>query len=95
MAILGIPLSVIIVWVIIGLLAGTAAGRLLNRGKAGFGVVMNTLIGLIGALIGGFVFDLLNIVTPLSRIQINAQQLLASFVGAIILVLTIRLMRRA
>lgn len=91
--ILGISIYVIIIWIIIGLLAGTAAGRLLHQGKGGFGIVANTLIGLIGALVGGFIFNFIP-PTPLAAITINAEELLSAFVGAIILVLIVRMIRR-
>ena len=51
----------VVVWVIIGALAGSVAGMLMKREKKGFGLFSNLLIGLIGALIGGFLLDLLNI----------------------------------
>ena len=46
-------------WVIIGLLAGWLSGEL-TRGK-GFGCLGDTLIGMIGAVLGGWIFGRLNI----------------------------------
>jgi uncharacterized membrane protein YeaQ/YmgE (transglycosylase-associated protein family) len=54
-----IPQSVI-AWVIIGLLAGWLAGKL-SRGH-GFGCIANILIGLVGAVLGGWIFTQLGIV---------------------------------
>ncbi|MEM6282871.1 MAG: GlsB/YeaQ/YmgE family stress response membrane protein [Chloroflexota bacterium] len=90
-------ISAIVVWIIIGLLSGTAASSVMGkRGRTRGGVILNTIIGLIGALIGGFLFDLFNInIATLTAIQINAQQLLAAFVGAILLILLVRILRRA
>ena len=48
----------IVGWLIIGLLAGWLSGELI-RGK-GFGCIGDTLIGLIGAVLGGWLFSLLH-----------------------------------
>lgn len=46
-------------WIIIGLLAGWIAG-LLSRG-AGFGCLGNLLVGLVGSVLGGWIFSKLGI----------------------------------
>jgi uncharacterized membrane protein YeaQ/YmgE (transglycosylase-associated protein family) len=93
--ILNIAWTTIVVWLIIGALAGTAAGSLLNRGQGGFGLLRNTLLGLVGAVIGGFIFDVLQIqIGTLAQISINLQQLLAAFLGALLFVVIIRGLRR-
>ncbi|MBP1542329.1 MAG: GlsB/YeaQ/YmgE family stress response membrane protein [Prevotella sp.] len=45
--------------IIIGCLAGFCAGKLMKGG--GFGFVMNLVLGLFGGLVGGWLFDQLNI----------------------------------
>ena len=40
-------------WIIIGLIAGWAAGRLV-RG-AGYGIIFDIILGIVGAVIGGFI----------------------------------------
>ncbi len=40
-------------WIIVGLIAGWATGKIM-RG-AGYGVVVDIIVGIIGALIGGFI----------------------------------------
>lgn len=66
-------------WVIIGLLAGWIAG-VITRGR-GFGCLLNVVLGLIGAVIGGWIF---------SRLGIPAWGFLGSLaaatVGAVVLV---------
>lgn len=42
----------LIAWIIIGVLAGWITGKLMKG--SGFGFIMDMLVGLIGALIGGF-----------------------------------------
>jgi uncharacterized membrane protein YeaQ/YmgE (transglycosylase-associated protein family) len=53
-----IPQSVI-AWVIIGLIAGWLAGTL-SRGR-GFGCIADIILGMIGAIIGGWIFTKLGI----------------------------------
>ncbi|MFQ5824613.1 MAG: GlsB/YeaQ/YmgE family stress response membrane protein [bacterium] len=44
----------ILIWLIVGLIAGWLAGKVM-RGK-GFGVVGDIIVGLVGAVIGGWIF---------------------------------------
>jgi len=46
-------------WLLVGLLAGWIAG-IVTRGS-GFGCITNVVIGVIGAFIGGFILELLNV----------------------------------
>jgi|SRR5580700_10078867 uncharacterized membrane protein YeaQ/YmgE (transglycosylase-associated protein family) len=47
-------------WVVIGLLAGWLAGTI-SRGR-GFGCIVDVILGLIGAVLGGWIFTKLGIV---------------------------------
>jgi uncharacterized membrane protein YeaQ/YmgE (transglycosylase-associated protein family) len=53
-----IPQS-IIVWIIIGLIAGWLAGKV-SRGR-GFGCIADIILGMVGAILGGWIFSKLNI----------------------------------
>ena len=44
----------IVVWLIVGALAGTLAGRVMTLSKRGFGFWTNMAVGMIGALVGGY-----------------------------------------
>jgi uncharacterized membrane protein YeaQ/YmgE (transglycosylase-associated protein family) len=46
----------IIAWLVVGLLAGWLAGKVMSG--AGYGLAGDIIVGLIGAVIGGFVFGL-------------------------------------
>jgi uncharacterized membrane protein YeaQ/YmgE (transglycosylase-associated protein family) len=49
-----------LIWeIVIGILAGFLAGKIM-RGR-GYGVVIDLLLGLVGAVVGGFVFGLLGL----------------------------------
>lgn len=78
-----IPQSVI-AWIIIGLLAGWIAGKV-SRGR-GFGCIANILLGLVGAVLGGWIFTKLGI----ERYGF-IYSLAAATVGAVILVAIARL----
>jgi uncharacterized membrane protein YeaQ/YmgE (transglycosylase-associated protein family) len=47
----------IIWWIIVGLLAGWAAGKIMKGG--GYGVIADIVLGMFGAIIGGWVVRLL------------------------------------
>ena len=54
------PIESIVVLLLIGAIAGWLAGRLMKGG--GFGLAGNIVVGIIGAIIGRYVFNLFNIV---------------------------------
>jgi uncharacterized membrane protein YeaQ/YmgE (transglycosylase-associated protein family) len=71
-------------WIIIGLLAGWIAGEV-SRG-AGFGCLGNLAIGMVGSILGGWIFSKLGIWGGGF-----IYSLAAATVGAVVLVLTARL----
>lgn len=46
----------ILAWIVVGLIAGWLTGLLMRRG--GYGVIGDLILGLLGALIGGFLVGL-------------------------------------
>jgi uncharacterized membrane protein YeaQ/YmgE (transglycosylase-associated protein family) len=82
---INITLDQLIVWGIIGILAGSLAGMFLKRTQTGLvGLFSKLVIGLMGALIGGFLFDVLNLNLGLGQMTIAFEDLLAAFVGSLI-----------
>jgi uncharacterized membrane protein YeaQ/YmgE (transglycosylase-associated protein family) len=76
----------VITWVIIGLIAGLLAG-LLIRGR-GLGFISSVVVGLLGALIGGFLFTVLHIQVPPAfngGITLAWADMFVAFVGAVII----------
>jgi uncharacterized membrane protein YeaQ/YmgE (transglycosylase-associated protein family) len=71
-------------WIIIGLLAGWIAGEV-SRG-AGFGCLGNVAIGMVGSILGGWIFSKLGIFGGGF-----IYSLAAATVGAVVLVLIARL----
>ncbi len=84
----------IITWLIIGALAGFIVGLILKGRKKGFGFFTNLIIGLIGAVIGGFIFDLLNIRTGMGKLVLSIDDLIAAIAGSFILLIILAIVRR-
>lgn len=81
---ISIDYSQIVVWLIVGALAGSIAGVVVRRTKEGFGLFTNLGIGLVGALIGGFIFKSLHINLKLGKIAVSLEDLLSAFIGSLI-----------
>lgn len=75
----------IVVWLVIGLLAGFVA-RALVPGRDSMGVGGTLVLGLVGSLIGGFLGNLL----VEGRLDIEAAGIFGSIVGAVIALLIYR-----
>lgn len=81
---MGVTLAELAVWLIIGLLAGSLTGLVVKRTREGFGRFTNLGIGLVGALIGGFLFDIMRIDLGLANIAVSLQDVVAAFVGSLV-----------
>ena len=78
-----------IVWfILIGIAAGWLAGQIMGAG--GYGLLGDLILGVIGAVVGGYLFG---------RVGIAAGGLIGSLitatVGAIVLIALLRLIKRA
>jgi uncharacterized membrane protein YeaQ/YmgE (transglycosylase-associated protein family) len=78
-----------IVWIVVGLLGGMLAGYAVTWHKAGFGVWRNAALGLIGALVGGFLFRLFGLFPQLDKVSISLRDIVAAFVGSLIILLAL------
>lgn len=77
----------ILSWIIVGLIAGWLAGIVMRGG--GYGLLTNMLLGIVGALLGGFIAGaLFNVADPISGF--NVSTLLIAFLGAILTVALVR-----
>ncbi|HEY3052235.1 MAG TPA: GlsB/YeaQ/YmgE family stress response membrane protein [Thermoanaerobaculia bacterium] len=78
-----------LIWfLLVGLIAGWLAGKVMRGG--GFGIVGDMIVGVIGALLGGWLFGILGIAAG-GLIG----QIIVAFVGALVLLFLLRLIRRA
>jgi uncharacterized membrane protein YeaQ/YmgE (transglycosylase-associated protein family) len=76
----------LIVWLIVGSLAGTLAGRLVTFKKEGLGRWSNLGVGMAGAMIGGFLFNVFQIDLGLGAIKVTFEDLIAAFLGSLLFV---------
>ena len=87
-------ISKIIVWLIIGALAGTLAGRLVTFSKQGLGFWTNLGLGMLGAVVGGGLFWLLGIDLGVGEIKVTFEDLISAFVGSLLCVVAWWLIRK-
>ena len=78
----------IIIWLVIGAIAGWLAGQIVKGG--GFGLVGDIIIGIIGSIIGGWIFGSYVVGAPGI-----VGAIIGSTIGAVVLLFIIRLVRRA
>jgi len=77
-----------IYFIIIGGIAGWLAGKIMKGG--GFGLVMNIVLGIIGSMVGGWVFNFLGLSTDGGTIG----SLITALVGAVIILYVARLIKK-
>ena len=78
----------ILAWLVVGLIAGCLASQVMRGG--GYGLIGDIIVGIVGALIGGFLAaNLLNM--PNAVNGINLTSILVAFVGAVILIAILRM----
>ncbi len=75
--------------VIVGLIAGWLAGLIVQGG--GFGIIGNIIIGIIGAIIGYYIFRWLHISIPVGNQTIS--DIIVAAIGAIVLLFLLSLVR--
>jgi len=75
----------ILVWLVVGLIAGWLAGLVMKGG--GFGIVGDIVIGIIGAFIGSLLLPKLGLGIPAGFLG----SIVVAFVGAVILLVIVRL----
>ncbi len=80
----------ILAWIILGLIAGFVGSKIVN--KTGEGVVLDIVLGVVGALVGGFLF---NTFGAAGVTGLNLYSLLVAVVGAVIVLLLYHLVFRA
>ena len=83
-------LTGIIVACVIGAIAGWLAGLLVQG--TGFGLVGDIVVGILGALIAGFLFPVLGITLTLGGGVLGA--IILAFIGAVILLVIVRLFKQ-
>jgi uncharacterized membrane protein YeaQ/YmgE (transglycosylase-associated protein family) len=78
----------LLTWLIVGLVAGVLASLVVGRG---YGLVADIIIGIVGAFVGGWIFRQMGWGTPFGGL---AGTIFIAFIGACVLLLLLRLIRR-
>src|SRR4029079_10603469 len=81
--------NALIIWLIIGAIAGWLAGQIMKGG--GFGLIGDIIVGIVGAFIAGELFPFLGLRLGGGWIG----EIIAAAIGACILLFLVRLVRRA
>jgi len=81
-------LDTIVTWIIVGGIAGLLAQWIV--GGVAAGCIGTVVIGILGAFIGGWLFSVLNISVGTGLVN----DIITAFVGAAVLLLVIRVLRR-
>jgi uncharacterized membrane protein YeaQ/YmgE (transglycosylase-associated protein family) len=74
----------IIGWILLGLLAGVIAKRIMPGGES-VGIILTTLLGIAGALLGGFLAMALGLGDPIDEF-FDISTWVAAIVGALIII---------
>ena len=78
----------LLTWCIVGLIAGVLAS--LVMGGTGYGLIGDIVIGIVGAFVGGWLFRQLGVSSPMGGL---AGVIFTAFIGAVVLLLILRLIR--
>jgi uncharacterized membrane protein YeaQ/YmgE (transglycosylase-associated protein family) len=80
----------LIVFLLVGLVAGWLAGKLVRGG--GFGLIGDLIVGVIGAVIGGWLLPKVGVTAIVNQPIVDA--IIFATIGAVILLFILRLIRR-
>ncbi len=69
----------IIAWLVLGLIAGFIASKIVNH--TGSGVIMDIVLGVVGALVGGFLFSVFG---ATGVTGFNIYSMIVAVVGAVV-----------
>jgi uncharacterized membrane protein YeaQ/YmgE (transglycosylase-associated protein family) len=72
----------ILAWLVVGLISGFLASKVIN--KSGDGLVIDIVLGVVGAIVGGFVF---NFFGASGATGINLSSIFVVFIGAVVVLL--------
>jgi len=70
----------VLAWIVLGLISGFIASKIVN--KSGAGIVMDIVLGIVGAVLGGWLF---NTIGHVGVTGVNLYSILVAVVGAVIL----------
>lgn len=81
----------IVVWIIVGAIAGWLAGIVMKNNQR---LIGNIILGIVGSFVGGFVLTLIPGVQSVES-GLSIGHILTATIGAVIVIAIVRLLRRA
>jgi len=81
----------LLTWIVVGAIAGWLAGQVMKG--SGFGLIGDIIIGVVGALVGGWLAGALFNV-PNAVNGFNLTTILVAFLGAVVVLFILRLIKR-
>ena len=81
----------IIIWLVVGGLAGWIASMIMKT-DAQMGILANVVVGIIGALLGGWLVGLFGV--EVADGQLNIPSILTAILGAVVLLWILKAVRR-
>ena len=85
-------LTSLLIWIVVGAIAGWLASIAMGTNRRQ-GLLEDIVVGIVGGLLGGLILNALNIGGAVTGI--NLTSILTAFVGAVILLALLRIVRRA
>jgi uncharacterized membrane protein YeaQ/YmgE (transglycosylase-associated protein family) len=79
----------IIGWIILGLIAGFIASKIVN--KQGEGIILDIVLGIVGALVGGWLFEFIG---HAGVTGFNLYSMFVAIIGAIVVLVVYHAVRR-
>jgi uncharacterized membrane protein YeaQ/YmgE (transglycosylase-associated protein family) len=86
--VIDMQVETIIIWLVIGAVAGMLAGMIVKGG--GFGLLGDIVVGIVGAFFGGWLLPRLGINLGVGLVPVIA----SATIGSVVLLLILRLIRR-
>ncbi|HLA83491.1 MAG TPA: GlsB/YeaQ/YmgE family stress response membrane protein [Thermoguttaceae bacterium] len=83
----------LIVWLIVGALVGNLVGWMVTLKREGLGRWINLAVGMGGALVGGFLFNVLGIDLGLGDLKVTFEDLISATAGSLLLIAVWRIVR--
>ena len=83
------PMETLLIWLLVGAVAGWLAGVIVKGG--GFGLLGDIVVGIVGAFAGGWLLARLGVNLGVGYVSVIA----SATIGAVVLLLLLRAVRRA
>jgi uncharacterized membrane protein YeaQ/YmgE (transglycosylase-associated protein family) len=78
-----------LIWIVVGVIAGWAAGKIMKG--SGYGVLGDLVLGLLGGLVGGWLLGVLGLYSGGGLIP----SIITAIIGAVVLVAIVRMIKKA